>query len=207
MMFQDRKEAGRALGGALKDLQDANDAIVLALPRGGVVIAHEIARALRLPLDIVVPRKIGAEGNPEYAIGAITASGEAVWNEAERTRADPHYLARVVAVELREAKRRATTYREGRRALWIPGKRVILVDDGVATGLTMRAAIQSVRAHHPREIIVAVPHGAPDSLEAIRREVDRVVVLFEPEFYGAVGAWYQDFPPVSDREVVALLHV
>ncbi|MCH8049697.1 phosphoribosyltransferase [Patescibacteria group bacterium] len=205
-MFKDRADAGKQLAEALKDeFKDAKDTIVLALPRGGVALGYEISKALNLPLDIIVPRKIGAEFNPEYAIGAITETGEAVWNETERKAAKPEYIKKIVAEEKAEAARRLKTYRGDRPSRNIENKTVILVDDGVATGLTMRAAIKTARAEKPKKIAVAVPHGAQDSLKKLREEVDELMVLDEPMFYGAVGAFYENFPQNTDEEVIKLL--
>jgi predicted phosphoribosyltransferase len=204
MVFKDRKDAGRKLAEALKNYKDAPNMIILALPRGGVVLGYEIAKALNLPLDIVVPRKIGAPGNPEYAIGAITETGDAIMNEEEVKYIDKEWLKQEMGKEKKEAQRRLTTYRAGPPPQ-VAGKTVIIVDDGVATGYTMRAAVASVKSRKPAKIIVAVPHGATDSIEKIRREVDEVVVLYVPVIYWAVGAQYEEFPQTSDEEVVELL--
>lgn len=205
MIFKDRIEAGKKLADALKTYKRARGTIVLGLPRGGVLVAAEVARILELPLDIVVPRKIGAEGNPEYAIGAITETGAVVWNEIEQRQADPEYLQKVIAQERAEAERRLTVYRGKREKRAVKGKIVILVDDGVATGLTMRAAIKFLREEEPSKIIVAVPHGAADSIFKLKEEADEVVALYAPNFYGAVGAFYESFSQVSDEEVVEAL--
>lgn len=205
MFFRDRREAGKKLAEALKKYDCDNNAVVLGLPRGGIVVASEVARALALPLDIVVPRKIGAESNPEYAIGAITETGEAVWNEGERRAARAEYLNEAIAKEQREALRRLKLYRGSRPPRNIKKKTVILIDDGVATGLTVRAAVKTLRAEQPEKIIIAVPHGAADSLAALAREADEVVALDIPEYYSAVGQWYESFPQVADEEVVTIL--
>lgn len=205
MVFKNRQEAGEKLAEALAQYKNAKDVIILALPRGGVVVGAEVAQALGLPLDIVVPRKIGAPGNEEYAIGAITETGEKVFNEDELRNIDKEWLAREINKEKAEAIRRLNLYRGDKPYPDLAGKIMILVDDGVATGYTMRATIRSVRAKNPKKIIVAVPHGAKDSLEKLRQEADEVVALEEPEWYGAVGAFYQEFGQTSDGEVIALL--
>lgn len=205
-MFRDRSHAGRELAAKLQKYKDAEDAVVLALPRGGVVVGAEIARELKLPLDLVVPRKIGAPDNPEYAIGAITETGEGIMNEDETSRVDPAWLKKEMKTQQKEADRRLMVYRGDRPALHLDGKIAIIVDDGVATGFTMRAAISSVRARGPAKIVVAVPHGARESMNLLRSEADEVVVLEEPVFYGAVGALYESFPQVEDEEVIRIMN-
>jgi len=179
----------------------------LALPRGGVVTAFEIAKELNLPLDLVVPRKIGAPDNEEYAIGAITETGEGIFNqEAIDTLGVPQeYLDKKVADEKEEAQRRLKTYRQDRPILNLKNKTVIIVDDGIATGLTMRAAIKSVKEKKAKEIIVAVPVSAQDSLKTINKEVDKTICLDAPLFFGAVGAFYEDFGQTTDEEVIDLM--
>lgn len=203
-MLKDRAQAGKHLASALAAYKDAPDTIVLALPRGGVVVAYEIAEALNLPLDIVVTRKIGHPNNPEYAIGAVAEEGDAIMNEAEIASIDKEWLADSLNAERTEANRRMVAYREGPYPD-ISGKTVILVDDGVAMGYTMRAAVARVMRDRPSRIIVAVPHGAQDSLVQIRAKVDQLVVLDVPAVYYAVGAHYEEFPQVSDEEVKKLL--
>lgn len=203
-MFKNRQEAGQQLALALQKYKDAKDTIVFALPRGGVAVGFEVARTLNLPLDIVVPRKIGAPGNPEYAIGAITETGEAILNEGEVKNVDPAWLTRAMEEEKKEAMRRLATYRLGSPTELI-GKTVILVDDGIATGYTMRAAAASIKARQATKIIVAVPNGAADSIARLRQEVDEVVCLEIPMVYYAVGAHYEEFPQTSDEEVIKLL--
>ena len=207
MIFRDRTEAGQKLALALKKFAGRKEAIVLFLPRGGVVLAVEVARALDLPMDLVIPRKLGAPFNPEYAIGAITEDSEGIFNEEviAELGISPRTLKKIVAREKKEAQRRLQAYRGDRSPLDLAGKTVILVDDGIATGLTMRAAIKSVRAKKAAKIIVAVPVAARDSLARIKREVDRAVCLNTPRFFGAVGAFYQEFGQVKDEEVVELL--
>lgn len=205
MIFKNRIEAGQKLAEKLGAYKNKKDAIVLALPRGGVVLGAEIAKILDLPLDIIVPRKIGHPENPEYAIGAITETGEGIFNEAERARVDPKWLEGEIEKEKKEAQRRLKTYRGDRPPLNLKNKTVLIIDDGIATGLTMRAAIVSVRAQNPKKTVVAVPVSAQDSAETIKKEADDLVVLNTPLFFGAVGAFYENFPQTEDEEVVRLL--
>lgn len=205
MIYHDRRHAGQELTKSLSKFKDDKKAVILALPRGGVVVAAEIAGALKLPLDLVIPRKIGAPGNPEYAIGAITETGEGIMNETEVALVDQKWLETEMAKEAKEARRRMAVYRGKRPPLDLAGKTVILVDDGVATGFTMRAAIASVRARDPERIIVAAPHGARESVEILKREADVVVILETPDFYVAVGAFYESFPQVEDDEVIEIM--
>lgn len=200
-VFKNRTEAGRKLANALSDFKNA-DAIVLALPRGGVVVAKEVAAALNLPLDIIVTRKIGAPENDEYAIGAIDLDGEGVWNEFERARVDKKWLSEKIESEKAEAKRRWSLYRGKRGPLELDGKTAIIVDDGIATGLTMRAAVAYAKRKGAQKIIVAVPVSATDSANTLRNEAE-VRTLETPAFFSAVGQWYEEFPQVDDAEVVS----
>lgn len=203
--FRDRADAGERLATALGD-SDIEDGIVFPLPRGGVVLGAGIARRLGLPLDLVLPRKIGHPMNPEYAICAVGEHGELVCNERERQRVDADWLARRVDEERREAGRRRRRYLGERPPLEVSGRTAILVDDGIATGLTMRAAIRDVRHRRPGRIIVAIPVAPHDTAALLRREVDEVVTLEEAvDYLGAVGAYYDDFRQVSDEQVIALL--
>lgn len=204
MIFKNRQEAGAKLASVLVSYKD-KDAIIVALPRGGVVLGREIADSLGLPLDLVVPRKIGAEFDEEYAIGAITEEGDVVWNEKERAAASVEYIKRAVVRERAEAKRRLHVYREGLGTRDFKNKIVIIVDDGIATGLTMRAAILTVMAGGPKKIIVAVPVSSPEAVAEIKKEVDEMVVLAAPEFLGSIGQFYEDFPQVEDRIVISLM--
>lgn len=204
-MLKDRREAGIRLAKALQAYRGIPDALVLALPRGGVVVGYEVAKALQLPLDIVVPRKIGAPGNPEYAIGAITETGDAIFNDDEVRHVDKKWLRHIMEEEKKEAQRRLAAYRGGGPAPALQDKIVILVDDGIATGYTMRAAIASVKARKPAKVVVAVPHGAADSIAQIHAQGDEVVALEIPPVYLAVGAHYENFSPIGDAEVIKLL--
>lgn len=207
MIFQDRAEAGKELAKALKKYKDKKNTIVLALPRGGIVVAEKVATFLNLPLDLVVPRKIGAPMNPEYAIGAITEEGEGIFNEEEIKALDisGEYLKKEIASEKKEAERRLKEYRGDRPPLDLKRKTVIVIDDGIATGLTIRAAIKTIKKMGAEKIVVAVPVSAQDSLEKVKAEVDEVVCLKSPMFFGAVGAFYKQFLQTEDEEVVEIM--
>jgi len=207
MQFIDRRDAGRRLAEALSFLQGRPGLVVLAVPRGGVVVGAEVARALKAPLDIVIARKIGAPDNPELAIGAVAPDGTAVFDE-EMVRSlgvSEQYKQAAAEEARREIQRRLRLYRGDRPPLDVSGKTVILTDDGVATGMTTLAAIRYLRKQKPRELILAVPVGPPDTVAMLSREVDRAVVLYTPEVFWAVGAFYQRFEQTSDEEVIALL--
>ena len=205
MRFSDRKEAGRKLAAKLKGYK-GSDTVVYALPRGGVVLGYEISRALHVPLDLIITRKIGHPYNPEYAIGAITEEGEALYEERERVEADQDWLKKAAKREQQEALRRRNVYLKGRKRTSAQGKRAIVVDDGVATGLTLRAALLSLRKDKPKELIVAIPVAPHDVIQVLRNEADTIVVLEDAqEYLGAVGAYYDEFPQVSDEEVVHFL--
>jgi len=207
MTFKNRQEAGQKLANKLTEYKNQPNVIILALPRGGVVNAFEIAQQLNLPLDLVVPRKIGAPFNEEYAIGAITESGEGIFDQQaiDSLKIEQSYIDKKVTTEKNEAQRRLKTYRQDRPPLDLTNKIVILVDDGIATGLTMRAAIKSIKDKKPKKIIVAVPVSARDSLKTIKKEVDQVICLDAPAFFGAVGAFYEDFSQTEDEEVINLM--
>lgn len=205
MFFTKRQEAGEQLAKKLSEYKD-RDAIVYALPRGGVVLGFEVAKALHLPLDIVITRKIGHPDNPEYAVCAITESGDAYCNESEKLLLDQKWLTQEIEKEKREASRRRQVYFGDRKHILAKDKIVIIVDDGIATGLTIFAAIQSLKKEYPKKVIVAVPVAPHDIIVKIKKEVDEVVVLEDAKQYlGAVGAYYRDFPQVNDEEVVELL--
>ncbi len=205
MPFQDRQDAARRLAEKLKEYRGRPDVTVIALPRGGVVLGRVVADFLDAPLDLVVPRKIGAPGNEEYAIGAITEEGDAVWNEAERAGAGESYVAQEVAKQSAEARRRLALYRAGLPPRQLRGRTVIIVDDGVATGHTLRAAIKTVRAAAPARIVAAVPVAPLDSAEKLRGEVDELVILETPQVFWAIGAFYDEFGQVEDEEVIRLM--
>ncbi len=205
MRFKDRKEAGIKLAAALDKFKD-EDAVVLSLPRGGVMLGVEVAKALNKPHDLVIVRKIGAPENPEYAVCVTDESGKIICNEEERVRLDQTWLERETKKEQEEAKRRRKKYLGDRKPPNLRDKTAILVDDGIATGLTMRGAIKVVRAQNPRKIVVAIPVTPKDSAQILRAEADELVALDEPTFYlGAVGAYYDEFPQLKDEEVIKLM--
>jgi putative phosphoribosyl transferase len=205
--FADRTAAGRALGEALAEYAREAGLIVLALPRGGVPVAAAVAEALRAPLDLVLVRKLGVPDQPELAMGAIAEGGVIVLNDdvVGALRIAPQELRQVAAAEAQELQRRARVYRGDQAAPDLHNRTVILIDDGLATGTTMRAAIKAVREQQPQRVIVAVPVAAPETVALIQPTVDRVVALLQPEQFGAVGFWYTDFRQTSDAEVCALL--
>jgi len=205
--FNDRQEAGVALAALLQGYARRNDAVVLALPRGGVPVAYEVASALQLPLDVFTVRKLGVPGHPELAMGAIASGGVQVLNEEVLAwyRPSADTLEAVARAEMRELERRERLYREGRPLMLVEGRTVILVDDGLATGSTMRAAVQAVRQLHAGEVIVAAPVGAPDTCRAMREVADDVVCALTPDHFTAVGAWYVDFSETTDDEVRRLM--
>jgi predicted phosphoribosyltransferase len=180
---------------------------VLGLPRGGVPVAAAVARALDAELDVVVSRKLGAPISAELAIGAVTANGGRFLNDdvIRMLNVSEAYLEAVTATQQAEARRRETLFRGSRPAPVIAARTVILVDDGVATGATMRAAVRSVRRQQPKRLVVAVPVGAPETCAALRAEVDELVCLHEPESFGAVAYYYEDFSQTQDSDVQALL--
>lgn len=204
MVFLNRQQAAKELAKKLEALRGATKTIVLALPRGGVVLGRVVADALALPLDIVVSRKIGAESNEEYAIGAITEKGDIVWNEAERDMTDKQYLARRVDEEKREAARRLAVFRKGMPPRDLKDKTVLIVDDGIATGLTIRAAIATVKAEGAKRVIVAVPVASSDIVAELKNEVDEMIALTDLTG-GAIAGAYKTFLQVDDEKVIALL--
>mgnify|MGYP001591094577 CR=1 FL=1 len=205
MLFEDRADAGRKLAGHLKRFAGHTDVNLFALPRGGVVVGAEVARVLGLPLDVIITRKIGAPENPEYAIGALAETGEMIWNEEERSSHAASEVERVVDLEKQEMLRRIQTYRQGRPLPDLQGKTALIIDDGIATGLTMQAALAAARHQRASRVIIAVPHGAKDTLHDLRGKVDEIIALEEPLFYGSVGQYYVHFPQVADDEVLRLL--
>ncbi|UBM27444.1 phosphoribosyltransferase [Pseudomonas sp. p1(2021b)] len=206
--YANRAEAGRRLLEPLSEYANRPDAIVLALPRGGVPVAYEVATALGLRLDLLVVRKLGAPSNPEYAIGAIASGGIKVLND-DVLRAYPVDRARfeaIVARETQELARREKRYRGNRPPLQVKGQVVILVDDGLATGASMRVAVRAVRAQAPSRIVIAVPVSPPETLEALRPEVEEIICPLVPEQMISVGYWYLDFSQTPDEGVMELMH-
>ncbi len=207
LRFRDRSEAGRLLAQQLDEYANRPDVLVLGLPRGGVPVANEIAQHLGAPLDVFLVRKLGVPWHRELAMGAIASGGIEVLNEeVVRTYGIPrHVLDAVGAIEAQELDRRMREYRGVRPFPQLAGRVVLLVDDGIATGSTMRAAVAAVRRQNPAEIVVAVPVAAVDTCEDLRREVDRMVCLSTPHTFTAVGDWYDDFSQTSDEQVRAHL--
>jgi len=205
--FADRREAGRELAAKLSAYRGRQDVVVLALPRGGVPVAFEVAEALDAPLDIFVVRKLGMPGHQEFAIGAIGSGGVRVLNDdAIRWHGITKSQIEVVAQqELAELQRREREYRQGRALAELHGRTVILIDDGLATGATMRAAVMAVRTHQPARVVVAVPVGAPSTCEEFADITDATVCARMPEPFSAVGLWYRNFSQTTDEEVRALL--
>ena len=205
--FRDRTEAGRLLAQKLREYANRDDVVVLALPRGGVPVAYEVANTLNVPLDIFLVRKLGLPGNEELAMGAIASGGVRVLNE-EVVRAlniPDEIVDEVAEKEERELERREREYRGGRAPVDVRGRTVILIDDGLATGSSMRAAALALRNNQPAQIVVAVPVGAPSTCAEFESEVDKVVCAVTPEPFWGVGQWYRDFSQTSDEEVRDLL--
>jgi len=204
--YIDRVDAGRTLGACLQQYK-GRDVLVLGIPRGGVPVAAEVARALEADLDVIVSRKLGAPGQPELAIGAVTSNGGRFLNEEliQAAGVTKDYLERVTAAEMAEAHRREERFRGGRPAARISDRIVIVVDDGLATGATMRASVRSVRKAEPARLVVAVPVGSQEACAALRQEADEVVCVRQPDLFWAVGLYYEDFEPTLDDEVASIL--
>lgn len=206
--FKDRKDAGRQLGNAMpKGYRGRDDVIVLGLPRGGVPLAEQVARALDAPMDVLVVRKLGVPGHKEYAMGAI-APGDIVILDERVVNAiglSRQAVDMVKQAEQKELDRRQHRYRAGRPALALAGKTVILVDDGLATGSTMQAAVAAVRKSDAAAVVVAVPVSSSEACDALATQVDEIVCLFTPPLFQAVGKWYASFPQTSDEEVSDIL--
>jgi predicted phosphoribosyltransferase len=205
--YADRREAGRILADRLRDYAGRSDVVVLGLPRGGIPVAYEVARALKAPLDVYVVRKLGFPGHPEYAMGAIASGGVRVLNDdaIRQLRVAPSEVDAVARAEQIELERRERAYRGARTAVPLEGRVVILVDDGLATGSTMRAAVLAIRRQCPSQIVVAVPVGAHDSCRAMDEIADEVLCARMPEPFRAVGLWYENFDQTTDDEVRRLL--
>jgi putative phosphoribosyl transferase len=204
--FGDRVEAGRVLAGLIVGL-DLEDPLVLALPRGGVPVGYEIARELDAPLDVLVTRKIGFPGQPELGVGAIAEGGEPVFDDGLLRRLGLYEtdLADIIAAERAELDRREQVYRGGRPPAPVEGRDVIVVDDGLATGGTARAALRALRRSSPSQLVLAVPVGAAETVAMLAAEADKVVVVATPAGFRAVGQWYESFDQLTDGDVVALL--
>lgn len=205
--FQDRKQAGELLAEQLAAYAGRADALLLALPRGGVPVAFVISQKLGIPLDVMIVRKLGVPDHVEYAMGAVASGGVRVIQQDVLDTLDipPATVEEVAQRELREIERREALYRTGRPAIPLRDRVAILVDDGLATGSTMLAAVQAVRQQEPARVVVAVPVGAADTCEKLAAEVDELVCLSTPSPFYAVGIWYEDFSQTSDDEVRSLL--
>ena len=205
--FANRQQAGRALAEKLRHYGGRPGVLILALPRGGVPVAYEVAAVLGAPLDVYLVRKLGVPGHEELAMGAIASGGVRVTNPDVVNQLDipEHVIDRVARIEQRELDRREHLYRADRAPLDLAGRTVILVDDGLATGSTMRAAARALRQLAPARIVVAVPTAAADTCRELRREVDEIVCAMTPEPFHAVGLWYEDFSQTTDAEVRDLL--
>jgi predicted phosphoribosyltransferase len=206
MLFLDRRDAGHRLAGELMEFADDRPVIV-ALPRGGVPVGVEVARALGAPLDILMVRKLGAPGNPELGVGAVAEDGTGVLDprSADMSGMTKTMLDATLARESLELRRRVERYRDGRPSIPVKGRTVVIVDDGLATGLTDLAAVRVLRKRGARRIVVAVPVGSSEAVSMLAREADRVICLEVPRRLFGVGMWYRDFSPVSDEQVEALL--
>jgi predicted phosphoribosyltransferase len=205
--FQDRRDAGRQLAARLRHFQNRRDVVVLALPRGGVPVAFEVSRELHVPLDLFLVRKLGAPGQEELAMGAIASGGVRVLNDAvvRALRISEPEIEAAAARETLELERREREYRGGRPPVAIAGRTIILVDDGLATGSTMRAAVSALRLQQAGSIVVAVPVGAKRSCAELKNQVEEIACLEMPVTFEAVGEWYENFSQISDAEVRDLL--
>jgi putative phosphoribosyl transferase len=207
MQFQDRRDAGKKLAGELVRYAGRSDVLVLALPRGGVPVAYEVALALNAPLDVFIVRKLGLPGREELAVGAIASGGIRVLNEdvIGLLNVPQDVISLVAKRELQELQRREQIYRGERPGPEVRERTIILIDDGLATGASMRAAIAGLRAQHPTRIVAAVPTASKEACEGLRHEVDEMVCVLTPEPFYGVGRWYEDFRQTTDEEVRALL--
>ncbi len=205
--FRDRKEAGKLLAAQLAAYANQQDVIVLALPRGGVPVGFEIAQALHVPLDVIVVRKLGVPGQEELAMGAIATGGICILNKdvVQFLNIPDEVIDEITAQELQELERREHLFRGERPAYDVGGRTVILVDDGIATGATMHAAVAAIKQRQPTRIIIAVPTAAPSTCDEFAAEVDELVCVIRPEPFIAVGYWYRQFSQTSDEEVRSLL--
>ncbi|MBD2361300.1 phosphoribosyltransferase [Anabaena minutissima FACHB-250] len=207
MLFKDRTAAGQVLASKLADYANCPDVLVLALPRGGVPVAFEIAQALNAPLDVLVVRKLGVPDNPELAMGAIASGGVRIINQqvVNDINISEEVIARVAAQEQRELERRESMYRGDEPFPELTGRKVILVDDGLATGATMWAAVIAVRQKNPQEIVIAVPVAALETYQQLQTKVEKILCITTPSQFYSVGMWYEDFPQTTDAEVRELL--
>lgn len=205
--YIDRYEAGTILAKSLKAYANHKNVIILALPRGGIPVAYEVATALSLPFDVFVVRKLGVPGHEELAMGAIASGGTVIFNEPlmSQLNLEPFEIDAVIKAEQRELERREHLYRGDSPFPNLQGKTVILIDDGIATGSTMRAAVEALRSHDPASIVIAAPVAASDTCDELESLVDEIICPLKPVNFYAVGLWYDDFPQTSDEEVIELL--
>ncbi len=207
MFFKDRADAGKKLAEKLLAHANQKDTIVVGLPRGGVVVAFEVAKKLNLPLDIIVSRKIGMPGQPEFAVGAITADGKEIFDQRliQSFALERKDLEKIIEAEKKETLRRMRVYRPGRAELNLKNKTVLLVDDGVATGMTMQATLLSARGLGAKQIIIAVPVIPQDQIKVLKRLSDEIIYLDAPVNFGAISIFYKDFSQVNDDQVIKLM--
>lgn len=205
-MFKNRTDAGIKLGFALLE-SNIEDSVIFGIPRGGVIVAVEVAKILKAPLDIAIARKIGAPFDKEYAIGAINSLGNVILNEASirELEISNEYIEKSVKEELEEIKRRLTIYRGERDTIDVKDKSVIIVDDGLATGLTMLSVVKGIKTKNPKRTIVAVPVASYDAVKRLEKEAE-VIALYIPEYFYAVGQFYEDFHQITDEEVISALN-
>lgn len=207
IIFKDRKTAGQFLAKKLYKFKARKDVLVLGIPRGGVVVANEIAKKLKLPLDIVITRKIGAPNQPELALGAVDPNGLVVWDNGLLTQLELKIsnLKFKIDEEVREITRREKVYRKGKDSLAVRNKTVLLIDDGIATGATVLSAVKYLKSLKAKKVVVAVPVGASDSINKISRVADEILVPYKEEHFNAVGVFYKNFEAVEDKEVISTL--
>ena len=208
-MFRNREEAGRILADKLSHYRNDPTAVILALPRGGVAVGYQLSLALHLPLDVFMTRKIGAPGNPEYAIGAVAETGSRSLNQeaVNSFGLSQHELDQLIHVQEKEIARRKDLYRQGRSLPQLTGRTVLLVDDGVATGATFIASALAIRSLQPRRLVGVLPVGPPSTIREVRAHVDELVVLMTPDPFYAVGIFFSDFTQVEDRDVIQYLNL
>ncbi len=207
MMFSNREEAGKILGAKIKEKGYVKDCIALGIPRGGVIVAKEVAESINCKLDIIIPRKLRAPFNPELAFGAISSDDSLVIDESlvSLLNISDEYIKQEKQTQLDEIKRRRIKYKKGKPLPDVKGKIVILVDDGIATGATMKAGVISIRKEEPEKVVVAVPVASPQSVEELREMADEVICLYAPAYFAAVGQFYMEFQQTSDDEVIEVL--
>jgi putative phosphoribosyl transferase len=208
-MFRDREEAGRILADKLTQYRNDPTALILALPRGGVAVGYQLSLALHVPLDVFITRKIGAPGNPEYAIGAVAETGSRYLNQeaVSSFSLSRHELDRLIHVQEKEIARRKDLYRQGRPLPQLTGRTVLLVDDGIATGSTFLASALAIRNLQPRRLVGVIPVGPPSTIREVRSHVDELVILMTPDPFYAVGNFFADFTQVEDRDVIQYLNL